>query len=422
MNWVKQSTFAVTLFSTLLSAPSAVSANETPVPLTEIQAFVESFEMISQGYVTELSDRDILNKTLKGMVAALDPHSEYLTREEVEEFSRVTSGKYAGVGVEIELRNGQLIVVAPIGGSPADRAGILAGDTILRIDGTLINGMGLQEIITLMRGKAGTEIQITIARDDDIKEFEIKRQIIQNTSVSNRWLEGDVAYIRITQFQGSTGKEFEKALINMQDEKTLQGLVLDLRNNPGGVLQSAVSVVDSLLSDGLIVYTDGRHKTSKTQFNASHNQILGPVPIVVLVNSGSASASEIVAGALQDHSRAVIMGSETFGKGSVQTVIPLSDGSAMKLTTALYFTPNGRSIQAQGIVPDMIVPQAELIVKKSDFFVKEADLSGHLANGRGGEDKNSIQVKETLDELATDDFQLFQALSVLKAFPKLATQ
>ncbi|TBR43797.1 S41 family peptidase [Marinomonas agarivorans] len=418
MSWLKHSTLTIAL----IAMPHLAAAKESAVPLSEIQSFVESFEMISQGYVTELSDRDILNKTLKGMVSALDPHSEYLTKEEVEEFSRVTSGKYAGIGVEIEIRNNQLTVIAPIGDSPAALVGILAGDRILRIDGTLVNGMGLQEVITLMRGKAGTEIQITVAREEDIKEFTITRELIQSFSVTNKWLDNDIAYIRITQFQGSTGNEFEKALLNMQEEKTLQGLVLDLRNNPGGVLQGAVAVVDALLQDGLIVYTDGRHKTSKTQFNATQNQILGPVPIVVLVNSGSASASEIVAGALQDHKRAVIMGSETFGKGSVQTVIPLTDGSAMKLTTALYFTPNGRSIQAQGIIPDMIVPQAELVLEESSFFVKEADLNGHLANGRGGKDKNSIEVNETLDEVATTDFQLFQALSVLKAFPKLATQ
>lgn len=418
MNWLKHSTFTFAL----LAMPFVSSAKESAVPLSEIQAFVESFEMISQGYVTELSDRDILNKTLKGMVSALDPHSEYLTREEVQEFSRVTSGKYAGIGVEIEMRSNQLTVIAPIGDSPAALAGVLPGDRILRIDGTLVNGMGLQEVITLMRGKAGTDIQITVAREEDIKEFTITRELIQSSSVTNKWLEGDIAYVRITQFQGSTGNEFEKALLDMQDERTLQGLVLDLRNNPGGVLQGAVAVVDALLKEGLIVYTDGRHKTSKTQFNATQNQILGPVPIVVLVNAGSASASEIVAGALQDHRRAVIMGSETFGKGSVQTVIPLTDGSAMKLTTALYFTPNGRSIQAQGIIPDMVVPQAELVLQESDFFVKEADLNGHLANGRGGKDKNSIEVNETLDEVATTDFQLFQALSVLKAFPKLATQ
>ena len=408
----------ITLFPVALIS----HAKEVTVPLPEIQAFVESFETISQGYVTELSDKDILNKALKGMVSALDPHSEYLTREEMDEFSKMTSGKYAGVGVEVEMRRGRLIVVTPIDNSPAAKAGILPGDHILRIDGTLINDMGLQEIIMLIRGEAGSEIQLTIERSDEIQEFAIERKIVQSSSVSHKWLDSDVAYVRITQFQGSTGKEFEKALTNMQKQRTLQGLVLDLRNNPGGVLQGAVSVVDAFLSEGLIVYTDGRHEMSKTQFNANKSQALGPVPVVVLVNSGSASASEIVAGALQDHKRAVIMGSETFGKGSVQTVIPLSDGSAMKLTTALYFTPNGRSIQAQGIVPDMLVPQADIALRKIDFLVKEADLRGHLANGKGGADKNSIQVEETLDDLAIDDFQLFQALSVLKAFPKLAIQ
>lgn len=418
MSWFKNSM----LIGILVTLSSWSHAKDTAVPLPDIQAFVESFETISQGYVTELSDRDILNKALKGMVSALDPHSEFLTREEMDEFSKMTSGKYAGIGVEVEIRSGQLIVVTPIDDSPAKQAGLLTGDHILRIDGTLINDMGLQEVITLMRGDVGSTIQLAIERDGEIIDFTIERNLVQSKSVTHRWLDDTVAYVRITQFQSSTGEEFEDTLTYLQDEQNLQGLVLDLRNNPGGVLKSAVSVVDAFLHEGLIVYTDGRHHMSKSQFNASHNQVLGPVPVVVLVNAGSASASEIVAGALQDHNRAVIMGSETFGKGSVQTVIPLSDGSAIKLTTALYFTPNGRSIQAQGIMPDMLVPQADLELQKTDFLVKEADLSGHLTNGRGGEDKHGSEVHEELDQLAMDDFQLFQALSVLRAFPKLAIQ
>jgi len=419
MKWFKELSAGVLLIA--LSSTS-VQAKEQQVPLAEIQSFVESFETISQGYVDELTDQQILSKALKGMVAALDPHSEYLTREEISKFREMTSGKYAGVGIEVEMIEGQLVIVSPIDGSPAANAGLRPGDTVLRIDDTLINDMGLQEVIVLMRGEIGTSIHLTIEREGDLQDFDIKRGLVQSASVTNKWLDDDVGYVRISQFQGSTGVEFQKALESMKAEHPLGGLVLDLRNNPGGVLQGAVSVVDAFLSDGIIVYTDGRHKMSKAQFNATKTKYLDAVPTVVLVNSGSASASEIVAGALQDHKRAVIMGTETFGKGTVQTVVPLTDGSAIKLTTALYYTPKGRSIQAQGIIPDMEVPQANLILQDPGFIVKEADLSGHIPNGLGGEDRNGLDAQNNVDDIANNDFQLFQALSVLKAFPKLVPQ
>lgn len=403
----------------IVSGHLSLHAEESQVPLAEIQAFVETFETISQGYVEPLSDRQILAKALKGMVAALDPHSEYLTREEIAQFREMTSGNYAGVGVEVEFVEGRLIVISPIDGSPAEKAGILPGDSIIRIDDTLISGMGMQEVITLMRGELGTDVRITVERGENIQEFNVSRAIVQALSLSRRWLDDSIAYIRIGQFQSSTGKELYDALDDLQREHTLEGLVIDLRNNPGGVLQGAVSVVDAFIDEGTIVYTDGRHEMSKAQFRATSKRHLKGVPLVVLVNSGSASASEIVAGALQDHKRAVIMGTETFGKGSVQTVVPLTDGSAVKLTTALYFTPKGRSIQAQGIIPDLIVPPVDVVMKKQEFFVKEADLKGHLLNGEGGSDRTSSDVENSLDVLASSDFQLYQAFSVLKAYPKL---
>lgn len=406
----------------LLAQPtlSSASQDEDVLPTAEIQSFVEIFETIREGYVEVLSDEEIVKKALKGMVSGLDPHSEYFTKDELTDFNELTSGNYAGIGVEVELRNGNLIIVTPVDGSAAADAGILPGDVIIRIDSTLITGLGMQDIVVLMRGEAGTTVVLDIERNGEVKHYELTRRLVEEESVSKKWLDGNIAYFRISQFQGDSAVEFYKAIDELKQEHQIDGVVLDLRNNPGGVLQSAVGVVDAFIDEGMIVYTSGRHEISKSQFLASKgNTKLSMVPVVVLVNEGSASASEIVAGALQDHNRVVVLGAETFGKGSVQTVVPLSNGDAVKLTTALYFTPNGRSIQAQGITPDLIVPQATLTFDKDQFFVKEAELKGHLGNGTGGKERTSADVKNDIGELAKTDFQLFQAVSILKTLPKL---
>ncbi|MBJ7551420.1 S41 family peptidase [Marinomonas ostreistagni] len=400
----------------LNSVWAASEAEVAPIPLTQIQAFVETFETISAGYVEALDDEAILNKALKGMVSSLDPHSEYLTKDEVETFDEETSGNYAGIGVEVEMVDGQLTVVSPIDNSPAAKAGIQAGDVIIRIDDQLVSGTNLQDIITLMRGKKGTAVLLDIDRDGEIKQFSVKRAEIEDSSLTSEWLGSDIAYIRVSQFLGNSAKDFRKELTSLQSDHAIKGLIIDLRNNPGGVLQSAVGIVDTLIDDGMIVYTDGRHNYSRTEFKATKESTLLPkAPLVVLVNEGSASASEVLAGAIQDHKRGLVLGTETFGKGSVQTVVPLSNGAAVKLTTALYFTPKGRSIQAQGIMPDMVIPQAKIEVEKGRFFIKEAELKGHLSNGTGGEERTSSDVDSKLNELATNDFQLFQAFSVLQS-------
>ncbi|AEF56006.1 S41 family peptidase [Marinomonas posidonica] len=411
----------VCLLSSIMPVAFAVDANQDSVlPTAEIQSFVETFETIREGYVEVLSDEEILHKALKGMAAGLDPHSEYFTRTELVAFNELTSGNYAGIGVEVEMKDKRLTVVTPIDGSAASEAGILPGDVIVRINKTLITDLGMQDIITLMRGEVGTKVSLDIERNGEIQPFELTRRLVEDASVSYKWLEGAIAYFRISQFQGDTADEFNKAIKKLQAEKSIQGVVLDLRNNPGGVLQSAVGVVDAFINSGMIVYTDGRHEMSKSQYVASSRTTLfEKEPLVVLVNEGSASASEIVAGALQDHRRAVILGTETFGKGSVQTVVPLSNGDAVKLTTALYYTPNGRSIQAQGIQPDLVVPQASLSFDEGQFFVKEAELKGHLGNGTGGEERTSADVVTGIGELAKTDFQLFQAVTLLKTLPKL---
>lgn len=403
------------LLNSAWAAPE-MEAEPAPIPLAQIQTFVETFETISAGYVEALDDEAILNKALKGMVSSLDPHSEYLTKEEVEAFDEQTSGNYAGIGIEVEMVEGKLTVVSPIDNSPAAKAGIKAGDVIIRINDQLVSGTSLQEVVTLMRGKQGTEVLLDIDRDGEIKQYSIKRAEIEDSSLSSEWLGNDIAYIRVSQFLGNSAKDFRKELTSLQAEHTIKGLIIDLRNNPGGVLQSAVGMVDALIDEGMIVYTDGRHEYSKTEFKASSDTTLLPnAPLVVLVNEGSASASEVLAGAIQDHQRGLILGTETFGKGSVQTVVPLTSGAAVKLTTALYYTPNGRSIQAQGIMPDMVIPQAKVEVEKGRFFIKEAELKGHLGNGTGGKERTSSDVDNKLNELATNDFQLFQAFSVLQS-------
>lgn len=404
-------------------AASDTQAEVAPIPLSEIQAFVETFETISAGYVEALDDQAILNKALKGMVSSLDPHSEYLTKEEVADFDEQTSGNYAGIGIEVEMVDGKLTVISPIDHSPAAEAGIVAGDVIIRINDQLVSGMSLQEVVSLMRGKEGTKVNLDIERNGTIKQYSIKRADIEDSSVTTEWLGNGIAYVRISQFLGNSAKEFREKIQSLQKQNSMKGLILDLRNNPGGVLQSAVGIVDTMVDSGLIVYTDGRHEYSKTQFKATKDATLIPdVPLVVLVNEGSASASEVLAGAVQDLKRGLILGTETFGKGSVQTVVPLSSGGAVKLTTALYYTPNGRSIQAQGIMPDMVIPQAKVEVEKGLFFIKEAELKGHLSNGTGGKERTSSDVDSKLNDLALSDFQLFQALSVLQSVHKFAVK
>lgn len=406
----------------LLASPvlSAQAPSSPKLPFAEIQSFVETFETIREGYVESMSDEDIIRKALKGMASGLDPHSEYFTKQELVEFNEMTSGSYAGVGIEVEMKDRRLTVVTPIDGSAAAQAGILSGDVIIKIDQTLIMGLGMKDIVTMMRGEIGTTVVLDIERKGEIKQFKLVRQLVEEASVSKKWLEPGIAYIRISQFQGNSDIELYNAIDTLEADQAIHSMVLDLRNNPGGVLQSAVGVVDAFIDQGMIVYTNGRHEMSKSEFKATEqNTKLRNLPVVVLVNEGSASASEIVAGALQDHQRAVILGSETFGKGSVQTVVPLTNGDAIKLTTALYYTPKGRSIQAQGILPDLIVPQANVTFERNDFVVKEAELKGHLGNGSGDKERTSLDASMGDTELATLDFQLFQALTILKALPKL---
>ncbi|MDF2489272.1 MAG: carboxyl-terminal protease [Pseudomonas sp.] len=398
------------------AAPAPAASAKGPLPLDELRTFAEVMDRIKAAYVEPVDDKTLLENAIKGMLSNLDPHSAYLGPEDFQELQESTSGEFGGLGIEVGLEDGFVKVVSPIDDTPASRAGIEAGDLIVKINGQPTRGQSMTEAVDKMRGKIGEKITLTLVRDGG-QPFDVTlaRAVIQVKSVKSQLLEDSYGYIRITQFQVKTGEEVGKALAKMRKDngKKLRGLVLDLRNNPGGVLQTAVEVADHFLTKGLIVYTKGRIANSELRFSADPADASEGVPLVVLINGGSASASEIVAGALQDQKRGVLMGTDSFGKGSVQTVLPLNNDRALKLTTALYYTPNGRSIQAQGIVPDIEVRPAKLTAEADSETFKEADLQGHLGNGNGGAERPTSGAKRK-ERPQDDDFQLSQALSLLK--------
>jgi carboxyl-terminal processing protease len=396
----------------------------TTLPLEELRTLTEVFGKIKSDYVEEVKDEKLLESAIRGMLTGLDPHSSYLNREDFKELKVGTTGEFGGLGIEVTMEDGFVKVVSPIDDTPAQRAGVQAGDLIIRLDDSPVKGMSLNDAVKLMRGKPGTDITLTIVREGEEKPLTIviTRDIIKVKSVKSRTLEKGYGYLRITNFQTHTTEHMSKAISGLKKDNggELKGMVLDLRNNPGGVLGAAVSVSDAFLEKGLIVYTEGRAKDAELKFNATPEDLLNGAPIVVLINGGSASASEIVAGALQDHKRAIIMGRRSFGKGSVQTIFPMSNESAVKLTTARYYTPSGRSIQAEGIQPDIIVEQLKVAKAEGDAFepVKEADLNRHLENGNGNgkkkkQDKTAKEQNGNGD-LASEDFVLHQALTMLK--------
>ena len=392
------------------------------LPLNEIRTFAEIFSKIKNDYVENINDKKLLENAIRGMLRGLDPHSAYLDKEAYRELQEGASGKFGGLGIEVGYEDGFVKVISPIDDTPAQRAGVKAGDLIIKLDGKSVKGISLMEAVKMMRGKPGSEIVLTILREGEEKPFNLPvvRDVITVKNIKSETIEPGLMYIRISNFQIHTVDDMRKSLKKLKNENTdnLKGLVLDLRNNPGGLLNAAVGVSDLFLNNGLIVYTEGRIKDSKLKFTAKPTEVFKNIPIIVLVNGGSASASEIVAGALQDHKRAIIMGERTFGKGSVQTILPMSDETALKLTTARYYTPSGRSIQASGIEPDMIVKNIQFNITNSNNMnnglIKEADLSGHLDNEIAENNIDIDKKAESNSSLVENDYQLYEAINVLK--------
>lgn len=382
----------------------------------KLKIFSEVLSIIQKNYVEETTAEDLIYGAINGMLRTLDPHSSFMLPDTYKELKVETKGSFGGIGIEITIRTGVLTIVSPIEDTPAFRAGLKAGDKIVKIEEEFTKDMTLFDAVKRMRGPTGTKVTISIMREGFIEpeDFTLTREIIRVKSVKPKLLEDDIGYIRISQFQERTGEEFKKALNTLEkDDPSLRGLVLDLRNNPGGLLDQAVRVCDVFIEQGLIVYTQGRNEMQQMKFSAHPNKNPHNYPIIVLVNAGSASGSEIVAGALQDHNRAVILGTPTFGKGSVQTIIPLDDGSGLRLTTARYYTPRGGSIQAKGIIPDVIVKERVFHRKedKKKFkFIKEKDLKGHF------EPEEVTGETTTTEEEEEEDIPLARAIQLLKSW------
>lgn len=423
----------------------------TPLPVEELREFSEVFGRIKSDYVEPVTDKKLITEAITGMLNGLDPHSAYLDAEAYKELQVGTHGEFGGLGIEVGMEDGLVKVISPIEDTPAFNAGIKSGDLIIKLDDTLVKGMTLNDAVKRMRGKPGSKLVLTIVRKEEPRPLVVTlvRAVIKVQSVKSKLIEPGYGFVRITQFQELTGDNLATALENLtkQNEGALKGLVLDLRNDPGGLLTSAVGVSAAFLAkDALVVYTEGRTEDAKMRLTASpENYLRGrgkddylknlpesikSVPLVVLVNAGSASASEIVAGALQDHKRAVIMGTQTFGKGSVQTILPLGNNTAIKLTTARYYTPGGRSIQAKGIVPDILVEDPATSHDSGLLRLREADLDKHLINDKPGNESTTKQVKDTLPTTSDNqgdtakfkptefgskgDYQLNQAMNLLK--------
>lgn len=393
----------------------AAESGDAParLPLDELQLFAQVFDQVRNAYVEEIDDRVLLQKAVTGLLGQLDPHSAFLEAESYTELKEHTTGEFGGIGVELGLEHGYVSVISPIDDTPAARAGLQPGDLILQLDDRSTQGMGLEEAISLMRGSKGSAIKLTIGREGatEPQVLTIKRDMIAIKSVRKEMLEPGFAYLRIAQFQEQTGTEFTRAIAELRkQEPALKGVVIDLRNNPGGLLPASIEVADALLDSGLIVYTEGRIASANTRAMATPGDALAGIPLAVLINEGTASAAEIVAGALKDHRRALIVGTKSFGKGSVQTVLPLPDGRAIKLTTARYFTPSGNSIQADGIQPDVEVRRAEVHELEPGFVIKESNLGGHLESGR-----QLPAPRHDADSGKPVDNQLHEAVNLLKA-------
>ncbi len=430
------------LLSLVVTSTILQAKVNSQLPLDEIRNFVDVYNAIKNEYVEEKEGKTLINYAIKGMLSELDPHSTYLAKEELEDFKEHAEGSYQGFGIQLEIENGQLIIISPLANSPAEKAGIQSLDKIIKIDDTVIHNLSMQEVSDLLDDLPEVTLTI-ITKGGKTKAVKLKRSKIDLPSISEKVFDHQYGYIRIAQFQDNTGEQFQASLQEQLDKK-VKGLIIDLRNNPGGLLHAATSIANNFLEAGLIVSTKNLNRDSEEKIHAKKaNTLADKLPLVVLINEGSASAAELLAAALQNHKRAVVVGQPSFGKGSVQTLIPLNNGDAIKLTTARYYTPNGQSIQAKGITPDIILSQLKVTEEDSDLLsYSEAEISGHLTaenksktTPKENKDKDSnknnqnsdkkspektVESKQTIknvssEKLAKEDLQLFEALNILKA-------
>jgi carboxyl-terminal processing protease len=417
---------AIFTLDMVVQAERSPKETAAPLPFDDLKTFTEIYTQIKTYYVEPVDDKKLFTDAVQGMLSGLDPHSSFLDKDSYRELREETKGEFGGLGIEVTMENGFVKVVTPIEDTPAAKAGVKTGDLVIRLDDKAVKGMTLQEAVRMMRGKPGTPISLTIAREGEAKPIKVTltRSVIKIQSVKQKLLDKGYGYVRITQFQETTVKNLGDSIERLKKENNgaLKGLVLDLRNNPGGVLEGAIGVSDAFLDKGLIVYTKGRINESRFEQSAKLGDLMNGAPIVVLINGGSASASEIVAGALQDHQRAIVMGTKSFGKGSVQTIVPMSDDRGLKLTTARYYTPNGRSIQAVGIEPDIVTEDAKITKSEEADRLREADLMRHLENSGtqatlpapAAEELKKADSKKKSDLPGADDYQVQEALNLLK--------
>ncbi len=401
----------------LLGSTGPAAAKQAEDKYEPLKRFSQVLDMVERYYVRDVTRKELVEGAVRGMLQELDPHSSYMDKEEFEEMQVSTSGEFSGIGIEISMRNGQLVVVSPIEDTPAYAAGLKSGDIIIEIDDEPTEGISLLDAVRMIRGEKGTSVQLTVLHKDTKTPdtVTIIRDTIPIISVKSEILEPGYGYLRVTRFNEHTTDELRDALDTISKKGPIKGLVMDLRNNPGGLLDQAVSVADTFLDDGKIVYIQGKQESSRKDYLAKKSSNDVSAPMVVLINAGSASASEIVAGAMQDRKRAMLIGEPTFGKGSVQTIIPLSDGGGMKLTTALYYTPSGRSIQAEGIQPDLHIPLAST---KDAFTVRERDLSKHIENHKDAKKKkDKDDADERVKNMLEKDNQLRIGLKLVKEQP-----
>lgn len=430
LSFANSESFALTIEQRQVSAPIAHNVENVTdeiatenLPVQQLLLFVNVYEQLRANYVEEVTEETLINNAIKGMLSGLDPHSEFYDAESYKRVQEFTTGSFAGLGIEVVSEDGLIRVISPMDGSPAKKAGIKAGDLIIKIDSTAVQSTDVSKAVDLLKGEPGTEVVLTIIRENERSPLTIPvvRDVIKTESIKSELIDNEFGYIRLSQFQERSADEMSNAIVELKKQaqskkSALKGLILDLRNNPGGVLEQAVSISDLFLETGLIVYTQGRDPASRIDFTANPGDVLEGAPLVVLINGGSASASEIVAGAIQDQRRGVVAGEKSFGKGSVQSVVNLAEGQGMKYTTALYYTPEGRSIQGEGISPNIELLSLNVDSEKNSNFIREENLVKHLNKGSDKEQTiTAFKQSEKARSLAVSDNQLYEALNLLKS-------